>query len=120
MPSVGRLHARDSLSSAGTHAPSSQVNVRTVRASVPAVAHVLAKPSQAPHSPNVSAGQCVASAHPVQTEVASSQVVGAMQGSPACTEHVPPPQVSRPLQNRPSSHESALGSCSQVPSTSHT
>jgi len=36
------------------------------------------------------------------------QIPPPVHGSPACDEHVPPLQVSAPLQNCPSSHEAAL------------
>ena len=42
-----------------------------------------------------------------------------VQGSPACTEQLPPEQVSLPLQNRPSLHDAALFVCAQVPDPLH-
>src|SRR5262245_64260763 len=39
---------------------------------------------------------------------------GPGQGLPACTEQLPPPQVSPPLQNRPSLHGAVLFGCWQT------
>lgn len=67
----------------------------------------------APQSP-VIGGHCASVVQPTQVSSAASQTVPARQGeTPSCTLHVPPPQVSPPLQSTPSSQLPEFGVCMQ-------
>src|SRR5205085_1144730 len=71
-----------------------------------------------PATQNCSAGS-VTSIQGWHTSTASSQLPIPTQGFPACELHVPPAQVSAPLQKAPSLHATLFGLCVQVPKPLH-
>ncbi len=120
-PSVdGRVHACISIVTWPSQVPWLHANPVTLRVCVPPVVAQRSLPkSQAPQAPGTATGQSAVDRQPVQASMAASQCDIPGQGStPSCTEQVPPPQLSAPLQRTPSSQAAALFVCVQLPAAS--
>ncbi|MDQ3038090.1 MAG: hypothetical protein M3Y87_37200, partial [Myxococcota bacterium] len=61
------------------------------------------------HAPTLAAAQSALVAQPMQRAPASSHISVPAHGEPACALHDPAAQVSKPLQNTPSSQAAVFG-----------
>lgn len=98
VPCVVRVHPRLVVASLLAQVPDWHWNVVVVCVSVPVVSQMLEKPLHGLHIETTGAPQSASTMHPVHRVFSSSHTALPPQGSPSCSEHAPPPQVSAPLQ----------------------